>query len=485
MTKYYTLKNDIEDILTAFETSERKADDPNGEVLVLSGLTYQRDHIFPNPDDLLAMGQKCQLQFHRALALILKGEWERGFACKENCWPSNATHPFTDALSDPKEHAVKAANLNPDTAELFAVFQRNGNQATEAGYEASDFDTMVQQIILADLHLVRNNGPEMARFSEKETARQAMLQDTSEVQRESFWRERCRWGQAQEELDTKHAEVERWRLMNAETKREYQSLFGRWEVELQEAMVRWLPLNLRKMLKEANPSLSEKQIAEKIAKAETFYKEKEKLKKLRHDEATLAPILPHKVGFGIKMDFDQLREYRARAKSLLRELYFKIHPDRLKLDPAYQRLTEAQKQELKAMLQQALEISPSELGCFVEHDMRSVQSLEDCLSRVDAILENAGLDTRIDAQIQGRTLPEQLEWLHRTIVSLKERLEDAETALHKLYNDPEVKPKRDFLACSEQHQSYRDELARETAEYRTKADQLEEEIKASFAQKGG
>lgn len=491
MTKYNTLQNDIENILKAFEGSKKTDEhESNRGAQVLAGMTYKRDHIFPRPDELFSLTQECNLQFHRALGLILKGEWERGFGCEKNGSPDKATQPFREVLSDAVEHTPEAINFNPDTAKLFAVFQRNGNQTTEAGYEnEGDFDTLVQQMILAELHLASNTGSEMVRFVETETARQAMLRDSSEVERKAFWTERCRWVLAQEELDTKHEEVERWRLMNAETKREYQSLFGRWEVELQDAFVRWWPLNLRKMLKETDPSLSEEKIAEKIATAATFNEEKEKLKKLRHDEATLAHILPHMAGSGIQMDVDQVREYRAQAKSLLRKLHFKIHPDVLKNNPAYLKLSETQKNLLKAMLQQALEISYSELGFppgSVEGDMRSIPGLIECLSRVDAILESAGLETRIEAQIQGRTLAEQLEWIKRTIVSLERRLEEAKAELHALATEPDVKRKRAFLACSDQEQqNYRDELKRKTAEYLVKADQMEEEVNASFAQKKG
>ena len=231
MTKYNTLRNDIEAILKVFEESRSKTDEyePNREeIQVLSGLTYQHDHMFPSPDDLFVLAQVCNIQFHfyRTLGLILKGEWERGFACEKNGSPAEATQPFREVLSDAVEHTPEAINFNPDTAELFAMFQRNGNTATEAGYGAADFDTLVQQMILAGLHLSQNNGPEMARFAETETDRQTMLRDSTAVQRETFWRERCRWGQAQDELDGLHVQIEQRRLKNAETKRQYLALFG-------------------------------------------------------------------------------------------------------------------------------------------------------------------------------------------------------------------------------------------------------------------
>jgi len=186
------------------------------------------------------------------------------------------------------------------------------------------------------------------------------------------------------------------------------------------------------------------------------------------------------------MDVDQVREYRAQTKSLLRKLRFKIHPDRLRNDPAYQKLTAAQKGELETMLKQALEISFSELGFppgFAEHDMRSVRGLEEALARVNAILGNAGLDTRVEAQIQGRTLADQLEWLQRTIMSLERRLDEAKAELHALATDPETQRVRNVLACPEQHETIREAMAGEAGEYNAKADKLEEEIKPSFATK--
>lgn len=487
MKKYNPLRNDIKDILKAFERSNSKTDkhESNRGLLVLSGLTYKRGHVFPNPDELFVLAQECNLQFHRALGLILKGQWERGFACDKNGWPAKATRPFTDVLSDAVEHTPEAINFNPDTAELFAMIQRNGNKATQAGYGAADFDTLLQQMILAGLHISRNNGPEMARFAETETDRQTTLRDSTAVQREDFWRKRCRWGQAQEMLDDLHMQIEQRRLKNAETKRQYLALFGATEVELQEAMVRWWELKLWKDLKEANPSLTEEELTELAIEAENRHGKRRELEKLR-DAAMLAPILTHEGASGTHMDVDQVREYRAQTKSLLRKLRFKIHPDRLRNDPAYQKLTAAQKGELETMLKQALEISFSELGFppgFAEHDMRSVRGLEEALARVNAILGNAGLDTRVEAQIQGRTLADQLEWLQRTIMSLERRLDEAKAELHALATDPETQRVRNVLACPEQHETIREAMAGEAGEYNAKADKLEEEIKPSFATK--
>jgi hypothetical protein len=481
MTAYHSLKKDIEAILT------QQQREGNGHTLdrggmILSSLTYRRDHRCPSAEDLLTIAKDAGLPFYRTLSLVLKGEWERSLCLEQEGQRDKCDPDFPVDLSEACHRSAGNANFNPDTAQLFSLFENNGNGTAQAGYEAPDFDTLVQQMILLGLHLVENSGPEMARFVESETERQALLRDTSPMERDAFWRERCRWAEAQEALDQVLVQIEERRLRNAETKRQYLVLFGQAEVKLQEAIVGWYDLKLQKDLKQADPSLTDEQLADLVRESESRHGRRKELQKLR-DEALLAPDLFHEHASGGLMEQDQIRQYRAQAKSLLRKLRFKIHPDHLKLDPAYQRLTEAQKQELEAMLQRAIEISPWELGFppgFLEHDMRSVRGLEEALARVDAILENAGLETRVDAQIQGRTLAEQIEWLRRTIRSLEGRLHAARAERHALATDPDSQRMENVLACPEQHDAIREAMARETQEYGEKADQLEEEIKALF-----
>ena len=187
------------------------------------------------------------------------------------------------------------------------------------------------------------------------------------------------------------------------------------------------------------------------------------------------------------IDYDELQRYRLRAKKLLRELRVKTHEDRLRHDPAYAKLTEKQKEELHAMLLEALQISLDEIGFpegCIEHDTRSIPGLETALARVDAILENAGIDTRIELVIQGKTLREQLEWLQEGTKSLERRIESARAELHALATDMEPERMRQVLASPEQHERIQEAMKKKASEYVEKAERIEHDIDTLFKQDG-
>ena len=484
MKEYHSLRTDIEDVLAESGFQDRTTHRPITGVLVLSGLTYQHDHVFPSSEVLLEIGDDCGLCFHRTLAMILKNEWESSFADEANSGRADGDCPLLPVLSEAQDHVTQTANFNPDTAAIFTALENHEKLAAQAGYCSADFDTLVQQMILSELHVAKNSGPEITRFIESEKARIDMLRDSTPEEQQEFWAARCRWTQIQDTLDSLHFQCEKHRLQNAETRREYLAEFGKYEVELQEATYRYCDVKRRRMLKEANPHLNHEEIGELVAQEEDRHaKELRDLK----SAADLAPILERRLHGGADIDYDKLQEYRVRAKKLLRMLAAKTHEDHLRHDPAYKKLTEKQKEELQAMLREALQISLEEIGFpegCIEHDMRSVSGLEAALARVDAILENAGIDTRIDLVIRGKTLRDQLEWLREATKSLERRIESARAELHALATDPEVERMRQILACAEQHEKIRQEMKNKTREYTEKANAIEKQMEELFKQDG-
>jgi len=467
--KECSLKRDIEAILVRRE-GERNGWLPGKGTRTLPNLISKRDHSHPSAEDLLIVAAEGGLSFYRTLALILKGEWERDSRPEQNRRAAEGEIYSGDAF-------------NPDTDQIFHLFEEKGPSPTHAGYQPRDFDTLVQQMLLSGLHLVQNDGPEMDRFAEAETQRQEMLRDADPKESEALWIERCRWAEAQEELDDLYVKIENRRLQKAETRRQYLVLLGGPEVDLQEAIFFHEQLKRRRNWKAADPSLTEEAITQLEAEAETLHGKGMEIERLKQD-ALLAPVYVHvEEASGRPMDSGRRKEYEAQVKSLLRKLRFKIHPDHLRRDPAYERLTDAQKKELADMLQMALQIAPSELGYpprFVEHDIRSVQGLERALLKVDAILENAGIDIRVEVMIQGNTLAEQIAWLQDATRSLQDRIAAASAELHALATDEDVNRMKNVLANPHQHEAIREAMIREAAEHRAEAEALKKEISDLF-----
>ena len=481
MNEYRSLRNDIEDILAGTRQCDGSTERAVKGVLTLSGLTYRHDHVFPDQNDLIDIGIAWGLCFHRMAALILKNEWERAFS-EQHSRDAADGDELLSLLAEARNGTTEAANFNPDTAVIFAAFETRGELASRAGYGPAEFDTMAQQMILAGLHAAKNSGTEMEHFTRSEKTRSGMLRDSTPEEQQEFWTARCRWAQTQEELDSLHFQCEKRRLQNAETRRQYLAAFGKYEVELQESTYRYTDVKRRQMLKEADPRLSREGISEEVARLEEQHKRD--LNGLRAAVA-LAPVLERPLPGGSAIDYDELQKYRLRAKKLLRQLRAKIHDDRLRHDPAYRKLTDKQKEELLSMLRQALEIKLEEIGYpegCIEHDMRSVPGLEAAIQRVDAILENAGIDTRIDLIIQGRTLREQLEWLQEATRSMERRTEAARAELHVLATDAEADRMHQVLASPEQHELIVRAMQKKTEEFAGKAEAIQHALDELFRQ---
>jgi len=474
MNKYRTLKDDLQDILNELkQNGENRSSADN----ILPGLTYQTDHVFPDKEALLRFAGAMDIGFYRTLAIMLKSLWEQNFSCAVKGWNPQGGGPLMPVFLNASEREMRAANFNPDTGELFDLLEGYKSLVTQAGYQEADFDTVVQQMILSGLHRVGNNGREISSFTSAETKRIRMFKDISPENQEKFWSVRCQWTQLQNSLDVVLEQIETRRLWNAETKRTYLAVFGKDEVKLQEAIYRHCDLNRRKLLKEANPDINEEQLGELVAREEELHRKE--LEDLTF-QTFMAPILERRLIDNPDINYDLLREYKQRAKMLLRKLAMKIHIDRLQHDPAYKKLTPQQRDELGRMLREAVGISFSELGFLPGHSMRTVSGLEDALERVDAILRNAGIETRIEMVIQGETPQEQLAWLKRACRSIEQRIESAKAELLVLATDEETKRMQSVLDHPEQHDKMKQAIQGETAEYEKMSDELQIEIMRLF-----
>ena len=473
MKTYSTSKDDL---IRIIEASAAHDDAATPGRTVLAKLTYGEDHEFPDSEALVALLGGLEVDLYRTLALVLKADWEKTYACSCKKWAPRSGRPLMPIFTEVQERDVRAADFNPDTQSLFSLLTAQNYLAEQQGYSMAEFDTLIQQMILSELHLDRNDGPEIATFAAAETARLVMLETASPEEQQAFWSARCRWTQVQESLDELHVQIENRRLRNAETRRAYLALFGKDEVVLQEAVYRHCDLNRRKLLLEANPELTAAQLDDLV---ET---EEERHRKELDDLifcVTMAPALEKRFHAGGKLDFDAMREYKARATRLLRELRMKIHPDHLRNDSAYRKLTDRQRKELDALLHAAIEVNLDELGVppgFIEHDMRSVAAMEAALAKVDALLRNAGIDTRIELVIQGETLRDQLAWLQKACQSIDRRIGTARTELHALATDTDAGRMQAVLDSPDQHERIRQELRKATKEYRNKSEILEAHV---------
>ena len=428
-----------------------------------------------NVDDFNAMssGQviqlcsACQIDFYQTLALILKKAW--AVLLKEN--PS---FNVTDLMPELKYR------FNPDTGSLFDAFERQDAWASREGYAMETFDTLVQEMILADIHLAAFNSKEIGKFTENARRPLRLFNGCAKEQIEDFWTQKSTWLQMQETLSENLLLLERRRLENANITHKWMMIFGKVYLELQQQVQRYRLLNLRVELLETDPDLSRRELDEKV---QGVAREMEKKLKNLKLQVLTAPYLFKKRKAGEAV-FSKISEFRAEQKKILRELWLLLHPDQLRNKKEYAKLTEKQQQQLKALWHKTMEIRMEEIGFDedqVGFEYRSLYVLTDVLDTARKILENAGIETDVRFIINGETIEEQLEWLTDSIKRLEFETENVVAELKALFEDREILEREALLASPPKKQEeVKSEMIHHSKKYAKDAGLLEEKLEAFF-----
>lgn len=446
---------------------------------------YNTNHVFPPLKDLIFFALFMHYSFYRIVALVLKGMWEYYYGHEKNGWRANVGKDLIDILLGKDNFVMREANntFNPDTKELFDMFEQHYNLASSAGYTKESFDTLVQEMIRNELHWCSNDSAELDHFSTEEVKRINYLKEGTPNQREEFWRARCEWTQILLQMDEITLSLESQRLKNAEINRKWLRIFGKNYLEMQEEIIRFHNLERRfLLLKASSRGLTRDELEKQVEEHE-----KKSRKKLEDDETRiLIDFIDREFTENSHIISEQeLVDYKNECKQILRKIYKLLYPDTIKHNDAYQNLSENQKQELESILHKALEISPEELGYpegSLHSDIRSKEGLLNVLNKIKFIFKNAGIDVKAEMVIQGDTLKEQLHWLNREIQSLEDAIERSRTLLHGMLEDDEVKQREAMLKVPDQHSQILEDMKKETEQNRQKSNSVEVEINKIFAE---
>jgi hypothetical protein len=484
MAKYLTLK---EDLLLRLSYCNCDNEQHQQIEVFLSTMTYDKNHRFPGPDEILRISLQLEFNFIQILALVLKSLWEAQYAQKCQAADLHENAKLTD-LYEAVYGKHQIFEFKPDIKGLYNYlkdYHRDIIESELENYSFEDLIVLVNQMIASGLHQVANNSPELQHFIKAEAERANLLNCSEEKEKQTFWELRCLWLETQNDLDEVYFLVEKRRLDNAETERAYLAIYGKEELELKEAIYRHWELNTRLSQKLIDPLLTIEMLDEIMLEMENKHCAEMKRMRLR----TITPaIRDFEFADGNKVDYDDILKYRQQAKQLLRQLKKKIHTDHLQHDPAYQKLTDGQKKQLEQMLHEVLEIQPSELGYpehCLERNMRSLEGIAAAIERVDTILSLAGIDTRIEMVIQGKDLASQIAWLRKACSENELEKETAELELHKLNMVPDVERYQAALNCPEQQDVIKKELLEEAKRINSEADEIEIELGRLFEIKDG
>lgn len=484
---------------------------------------YNENHVFPPEDDLIRLGIFMHLDLYRIIALVLKGKWEEFFAREVCGWRANVGKNLSTVLERREEEMQKAlSKFNPDTKDLFFRLLAHANTnlreleprpAPDSGhllqplnalveeymekmvrggvgwlieghYTPEAFDTLVQRMLLDRMHWVATDSPELQHFKKRAVEEVVICFQGTNEERQEYWTLNLARNQLLMDLDDIFFRIESARLQNAKIHYKYLSIFGQYEVALREAKLRYFELDQKINLIQVggDPKEVDKQI-EKLK--EEFFKLKSEI----FDSSIIKIIeimknpplgLEELFGRGRPITEEEKRAYISECKRILRKIWLLIHPDRLKNNPDYQRLTPEQKERLKKILNDTQKVKPEEIvdGKYIESWYRSPEALQRILDEVQSILKNAGINVDPRTEIRGDTLRERLSWLKEDIRCLEGLLESARLELHHLITDEGIQQELAILENEGKHEEIKKEMERKTVELKERIKELEAELAA-------
>lgn len=413
---------------------------------VLKYIRGDADMASLSPPDLISFALYCNLDFHRVLTLVVKGEWE---------WYAASRLPAGKSIADIMGEGLSAVrdlssgfNLVMDKGladiGLYRLLESHGGLASSNGYGEKDLRDIVRHMILADVHLFSGRSPELASFIATEEAQRNLLKGASPDETEDFWKKKRIWIELENEVERLLLQLEEQTLRNRRSQREWMAVFGHIYIPLLESEYLFTSLTYRINRKSDDPGLTMEELDE--LEEENRQIQKEHLEMLKKSAISIRKNLPGPGG--IPLDYEEMDEYEQECKKLLRKIWRLTHPDKIEQE----RFTPEQKKKLRAFFEEAV---PYQEGGPLDDEeialsMRSLVVLKDLLAKVEAVWKSMGLDCNEQSVIQGETLPEQCAWLDSRMGELEEEAAQVKVELMAAANDPEYREMDTCLASAEQ-----------------------------------
>lgn len=425
-----------------------------------------------SPLDLLNFGIYCHLDFHRLLALIVKGEWE---------WYASSRLPAGKTLEDilneglsPVRELSGGFSLSMDCAGLYRLVEGHGGFAGKCGYDEKDFKDLINHMVLADVHLFAGQSPELVNFIAGEEAQRSLLKGVSEESSEEFWKKKRIWIELENEVEGLLLMLEEQTLKNRKVQRNWMATFGHIYIPLLETEYRFTSLNYRIRRKEEDPNLTLEELEE--LEEENRQLEEAYIAKLKKNAIAIKRDLPGPGG--MPLDDEEMEDYEKECKKLLRKIWRLTHPDRIEQE----KFTSEQKKKLRSYFEEAVPYQDG--GALDEEEialsMRSLDTLKELLVKVEAVWKSMGLDCNEHAVIQGETLENQNVWLDSRINALEEEASQVKAEIMAVVNDPESREMEACLVASEQINKIAEEMTAKLAWYNEQIPSLEQRLGELF-----
>ena len=419
------------------------------------------------------------MDFYQTLALILKNQWEVFVSdVSETPWSEIVKTRYANI--DLQSLKTK---FHPDTSIIYQAFEDNEKKAKKLEITPQSFEVLIHEMILADIHLVGIDSPEMKEFIKRTQKSFEMTKNSTKELEQEFQMIKSDWLQSHEELGDLLMLTEQIRLKNAHINREFMIVFGKKYFELKTQSIRYDKIKLKVDLFESMQVSSMKELEQMVADVEAnMDREMNNL----HMEVFMAPLLSRSQGLPNKIDSDEMLSHHRKCKKILREIWLLAHPDRLMNQKNCENLTESQQQKLKELWNKAMKIRPEEIGFKdwqLGYSCRSDLILEDILASIKTILENIGIDTDIHLIIQGETLNDQISWLKMATEKLEREIETVRAEIKTLIENKDIAKKSALLSSTTYLQEdARKEMIEKSLQLKKEADRLEAYLSSSLDQ---
>lgn len=407
------------------------------------------DHLALPDRDLVRFGLFCHLGLLRTLHLVVKNRWEE-WVLREKGRAEPRRAPYAECLTSFEDGALerlldgfRAALADAASTDgIHALLEEHGGLASELGLDRRRLSALVDQMVLARVHLCGAESVELDSFEARQEQEIALLRAAGREEEAEFWLKKSCWLSLQSELEDKLLLREDLRLRNFNVTTEWMSLFGPVYVALLDAQLRCHELETRMAVLGAEPSLGEEELDLRVREA--LREELASIDRLKEDALRARSLASLHGAAGEFLFGEDSQSYREDAKRIIREIWRLTHPDAL--GGAF---TERQREKLRAYLEEVVQIRRSEALL----DVRALSVLTEILEKVKELYDVMGVDLEPRSVVRGDTLAERTAWLERQIQRLEAEAREVMAEIQAMSMDPDVREKMSSMAGEETRQA--------------------------------
>ncbi len=240
------------------------------------------NHYFLPADQIIRLGDYCNLPLPNIIALVLKTEWEYFLAAISGYLDGTELN-LKSILEDQQLIEMFIPDFNPDKGKIFKLI-KGISRGSNSDKTYSHIDFFIDSLLKENIFLVENKSISRL-YSNKDVDEKLLLYKVSKSEREEYVKLKELWKIKSTELDGLLLNLERNKKSNMEIENRYFKIFGKIEYEKARLKNKFEKYKLiLKSLKD-NPELSYRELLE-LANNKSIEAERERneLKKKDHQK---------------------------------------------------------------------------------------------------------------------------------------------------------------------------------------------------------